>query len=53
MTAWPYQYQMAGLDRDQEYDRSWEEYLHEKQRFEEARDLKSSTLAGLMGMGAA
>jgi hypothetical protein len=52
MTAWPYQYQMAGRDRDQEYDRSWEEYLHEKGRFDEARDLKSSTLAGLMGMGA-
>jgi len=51
MMAWPHQFTMAGRDRDQEYDRSWEEYLHQKQRWEEDRDLITQGLGGMMGWG--
>ena len=51
MMAWPHQYNMVGRDRDQEYDRSWDEYLHQKQRWEEDRDLVTQGLGGMMGWG--
>jgi len=49
MQAWPMQYQMAGLDRDQEYDRAWQEYENRKRLFDEKRDIRTSGITGLMG----
>ena len=49
MTQYDKQYYSTMQDRDQEYDRAWQEYENRKRLFDEKRDIRTSGITGLMG----